>query len=162
MGISIPFDLSAASVPRQIDLMGLSIGDGTQLEIFVSECEPDDVIQSLLLVAKRDVNDSDIAVTTINKTITTTPSAAGVLAQTPDDSVWQGKFNLTAVESIRLARLYQYSIRASVLRGGVTYTRITQTGQMQAQAEATNLSGPYADGSFFADGEIFADGLPSS
>jgi len=162
MDIGIPFDLSATAVPLVQDLVDIVLGAPPRLMLNLAELRPTDVVTAMEFVAKRNVGDSNIAPTTIIKSITTSLSASGVIAPTRDPSVWSAYFLFTVPESIRLERFPRfYSVTATVTRDAVSNLRVVQTGTIQANETALDVVAPLADGTYRADGSLFANGLPT-
>lgn len=161
-GSGVPFDLSAANVPLEEDIRDIPVGDATEVDVLVRGLVEDDSVTAMEFVAKVNVEDSDEAVTTIIKSITTTESASGVIESTLDDLVKKGRFFLTAINGIYLERnTYTYAVTATVTRDGDPFTRVVQKGTISALQGASDLDSPLADGSFTADGTVYASGLPT-
>lgn len=151
MGQPIPFDLDAATVPRTIDYMDVPNSDGTTVLVYGTDFLPTDVVTQMYLVAKKNLNTPDTDPEAVALTITTTPSAAGVLAQLADGSTWLGTFQFTQRQASLLASAY--SVEATITRGGTTYKRVIQSGSIQAQEDAIAV-GAFWDGTFLFDGSI--------
>jgi hypothetical protein len=121
---SVPFALGAASVPA-----GRKPGRHSRRSVGpnrrpVSDLLSTDDPTSMTLAVKVSADASDLATTTILKTITQSLTAAGVITPTSDPTVWRAVFTLTRQEGVRISRstTYEYSVVATVDRGGTDYS----------------------------------------
>lgn len=159
----VPFAIGAANVPLVEDLNDIPVGQTATIEVLMTDLVTGDVPLSMTLTIKRDPNDSDIATTSVVKTITTTLSADGVILPTSDPSVFRAVFQLTRAQATRIANAstYTYSVVATVTRGAVNYLRMIQRGAIAVNLYAIDSVSPLADGTWMADGTLFASGFSS-
>jgi hypothetical protein len=162
MGIGIPFDLDASAVPLEQDLMDIPLGPGAQIGASVVELLAGDVVTQMQFVAKANVGDSYDEPTTILETITPTPGADGVVTPTTDPTVTLGTFLFSAQDSVSLAAFIRtYGVTATISRGLSTFTRVIQTGYIQALEGAFDVGNTLLDGTYLLDGEITLTGFPT-
>jgi hypothetical protein len=158
---SVPFALGAASVPLVENLVDIPVGQSAQIDLLVSDLLSTDDPTSMTLAVKVSADASDLATTTILKTITQSLTAAGVITPTNDPTVWRAVFTLTRQEGVRISRstTYEYSVVATVDRGGTDYTRMVQRGAIRTTLYPIDNDAPLANGAYFADGSIHASGF---
>lgn len=158
---AVPFALGASNVPLVEDLVDVPVGQSTTIEILLSGLLADDVPEFATLAIKAAPSDSDVASTTILKTITQALSAAGVITATDDPTVWRATFALTQPEGVRInARTtYTYSVVANVSRDAVPYSRMVQRGAIRTTLFSIDDGSPVADGTIYADGSLYATGF---
>lgn len=157
----VPFAIGAENVPLVEDLVDVPVGQSLTIDLLLTGLEDGDVPTAMDLAIKANPNDSNLAPTTVLKTITPTLSASGVLLPTDDPLVWRGVFQMTRREAVRVARLstYTYSVQASVTRESVSYRRMIQRGALSVNLYTVNDDSPVADGAYYANGTLYADGF---
>jgi hypothetical protein len=157
---AVPFALGAANVPLVEDLIDIPVGQATTIEVLMT-VDAGDSPTSMSLAIKQAADASDVATTTILKTITQTLSAAGVITATDSPTVWRATFTLTRQEGVRISRqtTYAYSVVATVDRSGTSYSRMVQRGAIRTTLYPIDNASPLADGSYFADGLLYATGF---
>lgn len=159
----IPFGIDASNVPLVEDLVDIPVGQGLRIDVLLTDLQSADDPTSAKLTIKAAPNASDIALTTIIKSITQTLSGDGVITPTSDPAVWRATFLLTRNEGVRLRRLstYTYTVVVVVDRDGTDYTRMVQRGALRVTLYPVDDDSPLADGAFYADGTLFATGFYS-
>jgi hypothetical protein len=157
----VPFPVDASSVALVEDYVDLPAGVQARIDLLLTDLIDGDVVGSAVLVIKESPDASNLANTTIIKTITSTLSADGVITATDDANVRRATFLLLARETVRLSvrSTYTYTVSATITRDGVTFTRIVQRGAIAATGFAMEDDSPLADGAYLADGSLFATGF---
>src|SRR4051812_6677213 len=117
----VPFPVDASSVALVEDYVDLPAGVQARIDLLLTDLIDGDVVGSAVLVIKESPDASNLANTTIIKTITSTLSADGVITATDDANVRRATFLLLARETVRLSVLstYTYTVSATITRDGV-------------------------------------------
>jgi len=139
------FDLDAAVGPLGQDLTGLTANDIDVVLLSVRGFQTSDVLTGAVFTAKVALTDSDTAPTTIQKTWTPTTPTGPLLPSITALSPTAFLLAFPLVQSDTLALLVPrfYSVRVSLLRQGIAYTRTLQTGVVSAVLGWTTLGGAY-------------------
>lgn len=129
------FSLDASTIPETVNYDQLAAGDTQTLVTIVGGFAATDAFTDAEFVAKVNVDDADDDPNTIILYAAAgdvdDPEIGAITQLTP--RAYQVAFQLTAAQTRVLLAARTYSIRAIVERGGTTYQRVIQCGQIGAQ-----------------------------